>query len=95
MNYTTRYLGTPGFGTTTLRRVFMGIYETSKSELTTEGIHNLKNAFDDNEYYFHKITMIELLDFIAQTEFVSNLENWHKPAYFAKLLKEALKNDGV
>lgn len=95
IEYRMKSIDTPGFGSTTLRKVFVGIYETSKSESTREGIHYLKNAFDDNKYYFHKKTMIELLDFIAQTEFVSNLENWHKPAYFAKLLKEALKNEGV
>jgi len=95
INYTTRYLGTPGFGSTTMRKVFMGIYETSKSESTREGIHYLKNAFEDNQYYFNKKVMIELLNFIVQTEYVSYLTHWHKPAHFARLLKEALKNEGV
>ncbi|KPA18629.1 protein containing DUF1156 [Candidatus Magnetomorum sp. HK-1] len=95
INYATRYLGTPGFGSTTMRKVFMGIYETSKSESTREGIHYLKNAFEDNQYYFNKKVMIELLNFIVQTEYVSHLTHWHKPAHFAKLLREALKNEGV
>jgi adenine-specific DNA methylase len=95
IHYATRYLETPGFGSTTMRKVFMGIYETSKSESTREGIHYLKNAFEDNQYYFNKKVMIELLNFIAQTEYVSHLTHWHKPAHFAKLLREALKNEGV
>ena len=90
-----RYLETGGFGSTIMRKVFVGIYETGKNESTIEGIHYLKNAFEDNKYYFNKKVMIELLDFIAQTEYVSNLDNWHKPAHFAKLLREALKNEGV
>jgi len=95
IDYKMRFLDTEGFGSTVLRKVFVGIYETSKSESTREGIHYLQNAFSDNKYYFHKKMMIELLDFISKAEYASDLVNWHKPAHFAKLLKEALKNEGA
>ena len=95
IDYKMRFLDTEGFGSTVLRKLFAGIYETSKSESTREGIHYLQNAFADNQFYFHKKMMIELLDFISKAEYASDLASWHKPAHFAKLLKEALKNEGV
>jgi putative DNA methylase len=95
IDYKMRFLDTEGFGLTVLRKVFVGIYETSKSESTREGVHYLQNAFADNQFYFLKKMMIELLDFISKAEYASDLANWHKPAHFAKLLKEALKNEGV
>ena len=67
--------------------------ETDQQEKRID--HYLQNAFSDNKYYFHKKMMIELLDFISKAEYVSNLENWHNSAHFAKLLKEAFKNEGV
>ena len=95
IDYKMRFLDTEGFGSTVLRKLFVGIYETSKSESTREGIHYLQNAFADNQFYFNKKMMIEVLDFITKAEYASDLANWHKPAHFAKLLKEALKNEGV
>ena len=95
IDYKMRFLDTGGFGSTVLRKLFVGIYETSKSESTRNGIHYLKNAFADNQFYFHKKMMIEFLNFISTAAYASNLVNWHKPAHFAKLLKEALKNEGV
>jgi adenine-specific DNA methylase len=95
IDYKMRFLDKGGFGSTVLRKLFVGIYETSKSESTRNGIHYLKNAFADNQFYFHKKMMIEFLNFISTAAYASNLVNWHKPAHFAKLLKEALKNEGV
>jgi len=95
LDYKMRLLDTVGFGSTVLRKLFVSIYETSKSESTREGIHYLQNAFADNQFYFNKKMMIEFLDFISKANYVSNLTNWHKTAHFAKLLKEALKNEGV
>jgi len=95
IEYKMRYLGGNGFGSTTLRKVLVAIYESSKTDSTSEGITYLKNAFYDNQFYYHKKVMVELLDFISKTEFVSHLESWHKSAHIAKLLREALKNEGV
>ncbi len=99
IDYKMRFLDTDGFGSTVLRMVFVGIYETSKSESTRKGIHYLKKALPDknkkNSDKNNKKMKIELLDFISKAEYASNLENWHNPAHFAKLLKEALKNEGV
>jgi len=94
--YRMRYLNSKGFSSTLIRHLLVAIYETTKSSSTVEGRSYLKNVFlKDNEYWYKKPLMIELLSFISKIEYVSSMEHWHKDAYSAKLLKEALSNEGV
>jgi putative DNA methylase len=39
--------------------------------------------------------MIELLNFISRVESIGHMEHWKQTGYFAKVLREALRNDGV
>jgi hypothetical protein len=39
--------------------------------------------------------MIEILTFISKIEMIDHMEHWHEEAKSAKLLREALKNEGV
>ena len=89
-------LGSKGFGETLLRNLLVAVNETTNSQSTQEGRTYLKNAFkEDNNYWYKKPLMIELLGFIANLEFVSHMEHWHEHARSAKILKEALRNEGV
>jgi hypothetical protein len=39
--------------------------------------------------------MIGLLNFVSRIEYIGHMEHWKEHAYNARLLREALKNDGV
>ena len=47
------------------------------------------------EYWNKKPLMREILTFISKIEMVDHMEHWHEEAKYAKLLREALKNEGV
>lgn len=90
------FLNNEGFGSTLTRHLLVAINETTKSQSTVEGRNYLRNAFaDGNEYWYKKPLMQEILSFIAKLEYVTHLVHWKEHAYFAKLLREALKNEGV
>jgi adenine-specific DNA methylase len=94
--YAMRYLNGNGFSNTPLRHVLVAINETTKSKSTVEGRAYLKDKYQkDNEYWYKKPLMAELLDFISTIEFVESMDHWKEHAYSAKLLREALKNEGV
>lgn len=89
-------LGNGGFSSSPLRHLLVAINEGTTSETTVEGRAYLKSVYpDNNEYWFKKPIMNELLSFIANLENVDAMEHWHKHAYSAKILREALKNEGV
>jgi len=94
--YRMTFLNGDGFSSTLLRHLLVAIYETTENKSTVEGRVYLKNAFQkDNQYWYKKPLMIELLSFIANLEYVDHMKHWHEHAYSAKILKEALKNEGV
>ena len=90
------FLNNEGFSSTLTRHLLVAIYETTKSQSTVEGRNYLRNALaSGNEYWYKKPLMQEILSFIAKLEYVTHLEHWKEHAYSAKLLREALKNEGV
>jgi len=85
-----------GFTSTILRHLLVAIHETTENKSTVEGRTYLKNVYQqDNQYWYKKPLMIELLTFIANLEYADHMKHWHEHAYSAKLLREALKNEGV
>lgn len=89
-------LGNGGFSSSIVRHLLVAINECTNSKSTVEGIAYLKTAFpENNEFWFKKSIMIEVLEFISKLEYVEGMTHWHEHAYFAKILKEALKNEGV
>ena len=94
--YGMKFLNKDEFGSTILRHILVAINETTKSSSTVEGRSYLKNEYSkDNEYWYKKPLMMELLSFISQLEFIDSMEQWKSHAYSARILKEALNNDGV
>ena len=94
--YKSSQLNKDGFGSTLTRHLLYAIYETTKSQSTVEGRRYLRDAYmKDNEYWYKKPLMMEILNFISKIEFVDHMNHWKEHAYSAKLLREALKNDGV
>lgn len=91
-----RFIGDEGFGSTLTRHLLVAINEVGKTNTTASGITYLKSTFqNNNEYWYRKPIMIELLNFISRIEHIEHMEHWKEHAYNAKLLREALKNDGV
>lgn len=91
-----KFIGDEGFGSTLTRHLLVAINEVGKSNSTSQGISYLKSAFQkNNEYWYKKPIMIEILNFISRIEHIEHMKHWKEHAYNAKLLREALKNDGV
>lgn len=91
-----KFIGDEGFGSTIARHLLVAINEVGKSNSTAQGLTYLKSTFQkNNEYWYKKPIMIELLNFISRIEYIGHMEHWKEHAYNARLLREALKNDGV
>ena len=89
-------LGKGGFSSSVVRHLLVAINECTNSKSTVEGISYLKSVYtENNEFWYKKPLMIGILSFILRLEHVENMAHWYEHAYFAKVLKEALKNAGV
>jgi adenine-specific DNA methylase len=94
--YKMLFLGGNGFNSTLLRHLLVALNEVTVNDSTVEGRAYLKDVYkEDNQYWYKKPLMIELLSFVSNLEFIDHMKHWHEHAYSAKLLKEALKNEGV
>ncbi len=94
--YKMAFLNNDGFGSTLIRHILVAIYETSRSQSTVEGRNYLRTVFNKgNEYWYKKPLIQEILSFIAKLEFIDHMSHWKEHAYSAKILKEALKNEGM
>ncbi|MDI9476457.1 MAG: DNA methylase, partial [Bacillota bacterium] len=89
-------VGNEGFGSTLTRHLLVAINDSIKENKSSVGVGYLKNIYqEDNKYWSLKPTMIEILNFISRVENMSNMEHWENTGYYAKVLREALRNDGV
>jgi putative DNA methylase len=89
-------IGGEEFGSTLTRHLLVAINDSIKEGKTSVGISYLKNIYqEDNKYWSLKSRMIEILDFISRVENIPHMEHWENTGYYAKVLREALRNDGV
>jgi putative DNA methylase len=89
-------VGNEGFGSTLTRHLLVAINDSIKENKSSVGVGYLKNIYqEDNKYWSLKPTMIEILNFISRVENMSNMEHWENTGYYATVLREALRNDGV
>lgn len=89
-------IGGEEFGSTLTRHLLVAINDSIKEGKTSVGISYLKNIYqEDNKYWSLKSRMIEILNFIARVENIPHMEHWENTGYYAKVLREALRNDGV
>ena len=94
--YRNKGIGSDGFGSSLLRHILAALYLSVQAETTDEGKNYLRAAYDSNNEYWNKRSMIiNLLEFLSRFENIVHMEHWHKDSYYAKLLKEAIKNDGI
>ena len=91
-----RFIGDSGFGSTLTRHLLVALHDCIKEEKASSGVAYLRTTyFDNNEYWREKKRMEEILGFIAKVEIIPHMAHWKETGYFAKVLREALKNDGV
>lgn len=89
-------IGGEEFGSTLTRYLLVAINDSIKEGKTSVGISYLKNTYqENNKYWSLKSRMIEILDFISRVENIPHMEHWENTGYYAKVLREALRNDGV
>ncbi len=91
-----KFIGEEGFGRTLTRHLLVAINDCIKEEKSSAGVLYLKTTYqENNEYWSKKNMMLEILSFIARIENIEHMEHWKDTAYYAKILREALRNDGV
>ena len=91
-----RHIGGDGFGSTLARHLLVAINDCINENKSSAGVAYLKSIYqENNEYWKKKNIMIELLNFISRVESIGHMEHWKQTGYFAKVLREALRNDGV
>lgn len=91
-----RFIGDTGFGSKLTRHLLVAINDCINENKSSAGVLYLKSIYqENNEYWKKKSIMIEILDFISRVENIDHMEHWHQTGYYAKVLREALRNDGV
>jgi putative DNA methylase len=94
--YRTKGIDKDVFGGSLMRNVLASIYQCVQAESTAEGKNYLKAKYDqNNEYWDKRSAIIVILEFLSRFENISHMQHWHKDAYYARLLKEAVRNDGI
>lgn len=81
------------FGSSLLRNVLAALYQCIKGEDTGKGRNWLKNEVPN--YWNQRNTVMVLLDFLITLGHHGHLGHWEKEVYYAKMLRELVKNDGV
>lgn len=81
------------FGSSLLRNVLAALYQAIKNEDAMSGRNWLRNEVPD--YWGQRKTIIEILEYIATLAHMSHMPHWEQEAYYARLLTELVKNDGV
>lgn len=94
--YRNRGINNDIFGRTLFRHILMAIHQSVQAESTTEGKNYLKATYDqNNEYWNHRNAIMEILAFISRFENITHMRHWHRDGYYARLLKESIRNDGI
>lgn len=81
------------FGSSLLRNVLAALYQAIKNEDTLSGRNWLRNELPD--YWGQRKTIIEILGYIATLANVDHMSHWEQESYYARLLAELVRNDGV
>ena len=96
MSYLENEFNEKDFSGSLLRHLLVAILESAKNDSTNSGRTYLKGVFNQSQdYWYKKPLMREILTFISKIEMVDHMEHWREEAKYAKLLREALKNEGV
>lgn len=91
-----RLIGLDGFGSTLTRHLLVALNDCISEDKASAGISYLRSFYqENNEYWKKKNLMMEILNFISRVENIDHMNHWQPTGYFAKVLREALRNDGV
>lgn len=91
-----RQIGGDGFGSTLTRHLLVALHDSIAEDKASAGITYLRTFYqEDNEYWKKKNLMMEILNFLSRVENIDHMNHWNSTGYYAKVLREALRNDGV
>jgi hypothetical protein len=94
--YRNKGINNDTFGRSLLRNILSAVYQSVQAESTIGGKNYLKATYEhNNDYWNYRYSIIEILEFISRFENIVNMSHWHRDAYYARLLKESIKNDGI
>lgn len=91
-----RQIGGDGFGSTLTRHLLVALNDSIAEDKASAGITYLRTFYqENNEYWKKKNLMMEILNFLSRVENIDHMNHWNSTGYYAKILREALRNDGV
>jgi len=91
-----RQIGGDGFGSSLTRHLLVALNDSIAEDKASAGITYLRTFYqEDNEYWKKKNLMMEILNFLSRVENIDHMNHWNSTGYYAKILREALRNDGV
>ncbi|NLY45480.1 MAG: DUF1156 domain-containing protein [Tissierella sp.] len=91
-----RQISGDGFGSTLTRHLLVALNDSIAEDKASAGITYLRTFYqEDNEYWKKKNLMMEILNFLSRVENIDHMNHWNSTGYYAKVLREALRNDGV
>ncbi len=91
-----RQIGGDGFGSTLTRHLLVALNDSIAEDKASAGITYLRTFYqENNEYWKKKNLMMEILNFLSRVENIDHMNHWNSTGYYAKVLREALRNDGV
>jgi len=91
-----RQIGGDGFGSSLTRHLLVALNDSIAEDKASAGITYLRTFYqEDNEYWKKKNLMMEILNFLSRVENIDHMNHWNSTGYYAKVLREALRNDGV
>lgn len=90
------FINNGGFGNSLTRHLLVALQDVTKEKNVSAGLIYLKTTYQqDNEYWKKKNLMLGILNFISRAENIEHMAHWKETAYSARILREALRNDGV
>ena len=91
-----RQIGGDGFGSSLTRHLLVALNDSIAEDKASAGITYLRTFYqEDNECWKKKNLMMEILNFLSRVENIDHMNHWNSTGYYAKILREALRNDGV
>lgn len=91
-----RNISDEGFSSSLIRHLLVAINDAISEDKISAALTYLKTHYqENNEYWKRKPLMMEILGFLSRVEIIDHMEHWKNTGYYAKVLREALRNDGV
>lgn len=94
--YRMTYMNEQGFGSSLLRQILAALYQSMEKDNVQEGCSYLRSHYHEgNKYWELRNDIVALLDFMAKMQGNKNVEHWQDTVEYIRMLREAIRNDGI